>query len=161
MLLRAFAAASALAVGAHAAGPAIGFRSLRSGKGAGAASVSGVGEPRLVTPLILAGASPAAIFAATAVTLPNITRPSFTGFIEVNATAGAQHFYWYWPPPAGGTPTAVIAWHQGGPGGSSLFGLFTELGPYRLDASLNPVPNPGTWCTGTYACVFLDNPRNT
>jgi carboxypeptidase C (cathepsin A) len=48
----------------------------------------------------------------------------------------------------------------GGPGASSLFGLFAEHGPYRLNASLYPIKNEYSWAN-EYNVVYLDNPRQT
>lgn len=40
----------------------------------------------------------------------------------------------------------LIIWLQGGPGGSSQFGCFNELGPLALSKGTNkPVPNPWAW----------------
>ena len=49
---------------------------------------------------------------------------------------------------------------QGGPGSSSLFGAFLEMGPYKIAANMTAVPNPFTWAQDNHM-VFLDNPRGT
>jgi len=50
---------------------------------------------------------------------------------------------------------------QGGPGGSSLFGLFVENGPYNvLSDGITIVPNPNTWNTA-YSMLYIDNPVGT
>ena len=75
--------------------------------------------------------------------------------------AQANTFAWYWPALSGVANAPLVIWLQGGPGGSSMFGLFTELGPYRVNADGATVtPNPFTWCTN-YSCLFVDNPRGT
>jgi carboxypeptidase C (cathepsin A) len=76
--------------------------------------------------------------------LPGITAVSYAGWFTVNATAHANHFCWYWPALNGNTSAPLLVWMQGGPGASSLFGLFVETGPYRLDATLTPHANPST-----------------
>ena len=46
----------------------------------------------------------------------------------------------------------------GGPGGSSMFGLFAEMGPFAVDPSLKTlVPRPSSW-NAKYGMLFIDNP---
>ena len=55
------------------------------------------------------------VFAASLVgPIAGITVPSYAGFIEVNATAHANHFYWYWPALNGNTSAPLLVWMQGG-----------------------------------------------
>eukprot|EP00928_Gymnodinium_smaydae_P024388 TRINITY_DN19742_c0_g1_i1.p2 TRINITY_DN19742_c0_g1~~TRINITY_DN19742_c0_g1_i1.p2 ORF type:complete len:536 (-),score=111.61 TRINITY_DN19742_c0_g1_i1:66-1673(-) len=65
---------------------------------------------------------------------------AYAGYIEVgakgNATRMFEHYLFF---ESEGDPSKdpVIMWTNGGPGASSLFGAFSELGPYYLtDASL-------------------------
>ena len=51
-------------------------------------------------------------------------------------------------------------WLSGGPGCSSLLGLFIELGPARIDKHLNVVNNPYAWNSNA-SVIFLDQPVNT
>ena len=51
-------------------------------------------------------------------------------------------------------------WLSGGPGCSSLIGLFIELGPARIDKHLNVVNNPYAWNSNA-SVIFLDQPVNT
>lgn len=51
-------------------------------------------------------------------------------------------------------------WLSGGPGCSSLIGLFLELGPSRIDKHLNVVNNPYAWNSNA-SVIFLDQPVNT
>jgi len=46
-------------------------------------------------------------------------------------------FYWFFPAQNGDVDAPVTIWLQGGPGGSSLFGLFVENGPYSLTSNLH------------------------
>ena len=92
--------------------------------------------------------------------LPGISAASFAGYFEVDAAAGAELFFWYWPPLNGNASAPLIVWLQGGPGSSSLFGMFAENGPYRLSSPTEPVPNPFTWAQENHI-VYLDNPRGT
>lgn len=57
---------------------------------------------------------------------------SYSGFLTVNKTFNSNMFFWYFPvekKPVNETPW--IIWLQGGPGASSLTGLFDEIGPFK------------------------------
>ena len=114
-----------------------------------------------VSPLIAAGADVQKVMEASVVgPIPGITTASYAGLISTNVTDNAEAFYWYFPPLNGNLSAPVIVWLQGGPGSSSLFGAFLELGPYRINANLTAEANPFTWGL-TNHLVFLDNPRGT
>lgn len=58
---------------------------------------------------------------------------SYSGFLTVNETLKSHLFFWYFPvvdKPVNDTPW--ILWLQGGPGASSLYGLFNEIGPVNF-----------------------------
>ena len=72
--------------------------------------------------------------------------PSYSGYFTVNATFGSNMFFWYFPAQNGNTRAPLIMFLQGGPGASSMFGLFSEMGPYTVAADGKTlVPNPNTW----------------
>ena len=48
--------------------------------------------------------------------LPGINATSYSGFFNVNKTANAYHFFWYWPALNGNTSAPLIVFLQGGPG---------------------------------------------
>ena len=54
----------------------------------------------------------------------------------------------------------MVLWLNGGPGCSSLTGLFLELGPATIDNKLNIVHNPYSWNSNA-SVIFLDQPVNT
>ncbi|XP_037043900.1 venom serine carboxypeptidase-like isoform X2 [Bradysia coprophila] len=55
----------------------------------------------------------------------------------------------------------VVLWLQGGPGSSSLFGLFTENGPFFINEDKISIrKNPYSWHT-KYNILFIDNPVGT
>mmetsp|Transcript_3348 Transcript_3348/g.9843 ORF Transcript_3348/g.9843 Transcript_3348/m.9843 type:complete len:449 (-) Transcript_3348:397-1743(-) len=125
-----------------------------------------VGEPLLLSDLI--ASDPAAAREAAKVTddrvMPGVT--SYAGFI----TAKGQYadlrnhlFFWYVEPaipPSKGERLPLIVWLQGGPGGSSLFGMWSETGPYQLDLDLNLHKRSASW-TERHAVLYIDNPVGT
>ncbi|KAJ3211545.1 ubiquitin-specific protease doa4 [Dinochytrium kinnereticum] len=57
-------------------------------------------------------------------------------------------------------PPPMIIWLQGGPGSSSMIGLFYEMGPLKLTGELLVDRNPFTW-NRNYSMLFIDNPVGT
>jgi cathepsin A (carboxypeptidase C) len=53
----------------------------------------------------------------------------------------------------------VVLWLNGGPGCSSLTGLFLELGPSSVNEDIELVPNPYSWNSNA-SVIFLDQPVN-
>ncbi|KAG0422662.1 hypothetical protein HPB47_001552 [Ixodes persulcatus] len=51
----------------------------------------------------------------------------------------------------------VLLWLQGGPGSSSMFGLFVENGPYIVDKGGNLQMRKVTWAR-RYSMLYVDNP---
>ncbi|CAH0394673.1 unnamed protein product [Bemisia tabaci] len=84
----------------------------------------------------------------------------FSGFITVDKTNEANLFFWMFKPldrHVDWEKAPVIIWLQGGPGASSLFGLFTEIGPFFVSEALVPTRRKYAWCQN-YNLLFIDNP---
>ncbi|XP_045537899.1 probable serine carboxypeptidase CPVL, partial [Papilio machaon] len=85
---------------------------------------------------------------------------SYSGFINVNETEDWNLFFWYFPNKRQiSDQTPWILWLQGGPGMSSLYGLFREIGPLTLNngkVGMMPV----TWASD-YSLLFIDNPAGS
>ncbi|KAJ3100799.1 hypothetical protein HDU97_001917 [Phlyctochytrium planicorne] len=81
---------------------------------------------------------------------------------NVTDEAKASMFFWYFPAqkPKSKGPTPLIVWLQGGPGSSSMIGLFYEMGPLRVNDDLKIERNPDSW-NGEYGMLFIDNPVGT
>lgn len=107
----------------------------------------------IADPLLLSGMPAAEARAASKVSLPGWGDAGHSGFFTTNEEKTNHMFWWYFPKP--GTP--LLIWLQGGPGGSSMFGLFAEMGPFNSDASLKLVKRGAAW-TSKYAMLFIDNP---
>ncbi|KAJ2794211.1 hypothetical protein H4R20_006300 [Coemansia guatemalensis] len=73
----------------------------------------------------------------------------------------AKLFYWYFPaiaPKVESPP--LLLWLQGGPGSSSMVGLFTEMGPLELTDDGEFVRRNVTWAN-EYDLLFVDQPAGT
>ncbi|XP_045763270.1 venom serine carboxypeptidase-like isoform X2 [Maniola jurtina] len=86
---------------------------------------------------------------------------SYSGFLTVNKTYNSNTFFWYFPVQNKNVnETPWIIWLQGGPGVSSLIGLFDEIGPFKFNTFGNLKENPYTWLKN-HSLVFIDNPVGT
>lgn len=98
--------------------------------------------------------------------------------VAANTTAGSPAgtafvHYWLVENAARRADAPTVVWQQGGPGGSSLIGLFTEMGPVTLnDASFRTaaynatgIPtvfdNPHGWHTAPANVLFVEHPAPT
>mmetsp|Transcript_76316 Transcript_76316/g.174812 ORF Transcript_76316/g.174812 Transcript_76316/m.174812 type:complete len:516 (+) Transcript_76316:18-1565(+) len=83
----------------------------------------------------------------TEITWPGLSEPlkskHYTGWLELptklftypwnGTTPGVEASFWYAESEKSPESDPVILWLQGGPGGSSIAGGFTEMGPLKLD----------------------------
>lgn len=69
---------------------------------------------------------------------------SYSGYVDI---APEQHIFWWFFETRNGNPSnaPLTVWINGGPGSSSMIGLFQELGPCTIDANYNVVNNPYAW----------------
>ena len=116
-----------------------------------------VGEPLYITPLIRAGKLEEARHKSRVVGAPDGPDMGEAGFLTTDEETGKNMFYWYFEAQSGNKQAPLLVWLQGGPGGSSLFGLFSEMGPFALDPLLHLVARNSTW-NKDYAMLFIDNP---
>jgi len=80
-----------------------------------------------------------------------------SGFMTLNKEAGRNTFFWYSSSLDGNAAAPVLLWLQGGPGASSLFGKFTEIGPFGIGTNGAVMPRSTTW-NQHFHLLFLDNP---
>lgn len=104
------------------------------------------------------------------VKLSNINITSYSGFFQVNTTVDRNHssalFFWFFPAQVNASSAPLLVWLQGGPGASSMFGLFQEQGPLSLNASKNNQILPfldtrKTHWTKNHNVIYFDNPVGT
>ena len=60
--------------------------------------------------------------------------PIHAGFLTLDSKAFSNTYFVYSPARNGQADAPILLWLQGGPGASSLFGLFTEIGPFDMGA---------------------------
>ncbi|XP_013195187.2 venom serine carboxypeptidase-like [Amyelois transitella] len=85
---------------------------------------------------------------------------SFAGYFTVNKTYNSNQFFWYFPAMAPNSQLApVVLWLQGGPGATSLYGLFTENGPLRV-RNKKLERRKYNWALNHHL-IYIDNPVGT
>ncbi|KAL3269548.1 hypothetical protein HHI36_008613 [Cryptolaemus montrouzieri] len=87
----------------------------------------------------------------------NITH--YTGFFTVNKTYNSNLFAWFCPSESDSSDPVVL-WLQGGPGSTSLFGLFSENGPFKMKNETEVILREKTW-TKNNNMLYIDNPAGT
>ncbi|KAL8656767.1 MAG: hypothetical protein Q9210_000010 [Variospora velana] len=83
----------------------------------------------------------------------------YSGYLDDEAN-DKHLFYWFFESRNDPQNDPVVLWINGGPGCSSLTGLFLELGPASIDSDINVVRNPYSW-NANASVIFLDQPVNT
>jgi serine carboxypeptidase-like clade 2 len=66
---------------------------------------------------------------------PNVTQ--YSGYITVDQKEEKALFYWLIESLESPSTAPLVVWYQGGPGCSSMFGLFVEHGPFRPNMQRN------------------------
>ncbi|KAM4061959.1 serine carboxypeptidase [Hirsutella rhossiliensis] len=82
----------------------------------------------------------------------------FSGYLD-DEGQDKHLFYWFFESRNNPVKDPVILWVEGGPGCSSMLGLFQQLGPARINEKLEVVPNPFSR-NSRASMIFLDSPVN-
>ncbi|XP_062619801.1 probable serine carboxypeptidase CPVL isoform X2 [Saccostrea cucullata] len=118
------------------------------------------GSPLFLTPYVEKGQFDMAQKLSRVGPLDGTNLESFAGFFTVNKTTNSNMFFWFFPAQTNPETAPVVLWLQGGPGGSSLFGLFVENGPIMVDKDIKLSNRKMTWNT-KYSMLYIDNPVGT
>ena len=113
------------------------------------------GEPLFLTPYIESGQLDQAKNLSRVNLEPGYSHPSYSGYLTVNKTHDSNLFFWFFPAQNSDPSSPFLVWLQGGPGSSSLFGLFAEQGPILVDKDQNLHPRNITW-NSKYHLLFVD-----
>jgi len=82
----------------------------------------------------------------------------YSGYLDDEET-DKHLFYWFFESRNDPKNDPVVLWLNGGPGCSSLMGLFMELGPSSVDKNLKMKFNDFSWNKNA-SVIFLDQPVN-
>lgn len=118
------------------------------------------GEPLFLTDLIKAGDLEKAREDAKVQHQDMTAVPSYSGYFTVDKALGANTFFWYFPAKFSPENASVLLWLQGGPGASSLFGLFSENGPYYITTKGVLKERKYSWHLDHHL-IYIDNPVGT
>jgi len=86
------------------------------------------------------------------------TVKQFSGYLD-DDEKDKHLFYWFFESRNDPKNDPVVLWLNGGPGCSSLTGLFLELGPATINEKIQVVHNSYAW-NGNASVIFLDQPVN-
>uniref|UniRef100_A0A8C0IWS7 Carboxypeptidase n=1 Tax=Chelonoidis abingdonii TaxID=106734 RepID=A0A8C0IWS7_CHEAB len=86
------------------------------------------GQPLFLTPYIESGRLEEGRQLSLVGPLQGVNVKSYSGYLTVNKTHNSNLFFWFFPAEVQPEDAPVLLWLQGGPGGSSMFGLFVEHG---------------------------------
>ncbi|KAJ9584275.1 hypothetical protein L9F63_021397, partial [Diploptera punctata] len=119
------------------------------------------GDPLFLTPYIEAGKIKEAQQLSKVGPLKGAANiKSYSGYLTVDKTYNSNLFFWYFPIEREYADAPVVLWLQGGPGATSLYGLFTENGPFSINKKFYLVPREYSW-TKTHHVIYIDNPVGT
>ncbi|KAJ3249591.1 Cell death protease [Chytriomyces hyalinus] len=79
---------------------------------------------------------------------------------STNKTLPEKYFFWYFPAPKKLNSSKLVVWLNGGPGCSSMEGLWTENGPFAFNDNGNMTSNPNSWHLQANL-LFIEQPVGT
>ncbi|XP_044731481.1 venom serine carboxypeptidase [Chrysoperla carnea] len=118
------------------------------------------GAPLFLTPLINSGKISEAQNAAKVDWIGFKNTTSYAGYLTVNEKTNSNLFFWFFPALNDFENAPVILWLQGGPGATSLIGLFTENGPFVIKTKHGVKLRKYSWHL-YHSVIYIDNPVGT
>ncbi|KAI5106124.1 putative serine carboxypeptidase CPVL precursor, partial [Silurus meridionalis] len=118
------------------------------------------GKPLFLSPYLEQGKIDEARKLSLVGPLPGANVKSYSGYLTVNKSYNSNLFFWFFPAQIKPETAPVLLWLQGGPGGTSMFGLFVEHGPYFVYKNLTLGYREFPW-TSRYSVLYIDNPVGT
>ncbi|CAB3363428.1 Hypothetical predicted protein [Cloeon dipterum] len=119
------------------------------------------GEPLFLSPLIKSGKIEEARNRALVPPLKGAESVvSYSGYLTVDEAFNSNMFFWFFPAEKDYVTAPVVLWLQGGPGATSLFGLFTENGPLVVKTNQVLSTRQYSW-SKTHNVIYIDNPVGT
>ncbi|RWS20220.1 vitellogenic carboxypeptidase-like protein, partial [Leptotrombidium deliense] len=115
-------------------------------------------EPLILTMLIKNNKSDVARNLSTVIIPGFEDIDSHSGFITVDESSNSNLFFWFLKSEKQNSPVSV--WLQGGPGGSSLIGLFYENGPLSAKNDSSLERRQFSW-TKSMHMLYIDSPVGT
>ena len=83
----------------------------------------------------------------------------YAGHLSIDRRTDSRIFYWLFEAEGGAANKPLLVWLNGGPGCSSMDGLFLEVGPLRVDGDRIGI-NPHSWHRHANL-LFVDQPVGT
>ncbi|CAH1640918.1 unnamed protein product [Spodoptera littoralis] len=118
------------------------------------------GRPLFLTPYVESGKIEEGRRLARVPFTESLRIKSYSGYFTVNKQYNSNQFFWYFPAMVpNNTNAPVIVWLQGGPGATSLYGLFTENGPIRVRRNKFE-RRKYNWAV-SHHIIYIDNPVGT
>lgn len=120
-----------------------------------------IGEPLILTPYIKSNQiSKARELSSVNSLLGDKSIVSNSGYFTVDETHNSNLFFWFFRKSSSDWKNApFLLWLQGGPGISSMYGLFEENGPYTMTE--NGLKKRNHSWTNYYNVLYIDQPVGT
>ncbi|XP_012229989.1 venom serine carboxypeptidase [Linepithema humile] len=129
-------------------------------KGFPLAEETNPGAPLFLTPLIENGKIEEARVKAIVSHEEMYDVSSYAGYLTVNKEYNSNLFFWFFPAMYNPKNAPVVLWLQGGPGATSMFGLFMENGPFLVNKNIRLEKRKYSWNLG-HSLIYIDNPVGT
>ncbi|XP_056631352.1 venom serine carboxypeptidase-like [Diorhabda sublineata] len=118
------------------------------------------GDPLILTDLINEGKIDEARHAAAVTSDIFLGIESYSGYLRVDDTYNSILFFWFVPSQSNAKLDPLVMWLQGGPGASSMYGLFNENGPFVIGENGSLILRETHWGE-TNSLLYFDQPAGT